>query len=113
MNNISPGIQAQDVVGAFITHFPKMVSIQDNTWNFTDIPSLRSNGKLTYKNNVVRVVHPTGIYKSVPDARPFFFAEQQPALYNRWHSLMTKGTSRSSFLKRVHHIDGCKVRIDI
>jgi hypothetical protein len=108
VNNLSPGTQPQDIVGAFITHFPKMVSVQDNTWNFTALPSLRHiEGKLAYKGKPVRVVHPTGIYKTMPEAKSFFFAEQQPGLYSRWHSTMTKGVTHS-FLKRVHHVEAVK-----
>jgi hypothetical protein len=102
---ISPGITSVDVLGAFALHFRKLVAVQDNTWNFTSIPTLKLGEKLTHRDVPVKVVHPAGHIKNLPEYRPFMFFSRNPVVMEKWNNLMTKKGvfRRRSFFKHVHH----------
>jgi len=64
------------------THFSNFITKTDNTWNFTDIPHLKDvDGKLTYKGQVQKVVHPTGQIKRTLNNRNIFFWERHKDLH--------------------------------
>jgi len=65
-----------------INHFGKFLVKTDNTWNFTDIPHLKDvDGKLTYKGQIQKTVHPTGQIKRMLNNRNIFFWERHKELY--------------------------------
>lgn len=105
-DGISPGIASVDVLGSFALHFSRLVSVLDNTWNFTSIPTLKLGEKLTHKDAPVKVVHPTGHIKNLPEFRPFMYASRCPTVFERWGNLMTKKGvfRRRSFVKPTHHL---------
>lgn len=65
-----------------VNHFGKFVVKTDNTWNFTDIPHLKDvEGKLTYRGQIQKTVHPTGQIKRILNNRNIFFWERHKELY--------------------------------
>lgn len=104
-DHINPGITSVDALGAFVSHFPAFVSIQDDTWNFTNIPGLKLGEKLTHRGEAVKVVHPSGHIKNMPETKSYLFAEKYPDVFTRWNGLMNKKGVFTRFLKRTHHED--------
>lgn len=65
-----------------LNHFTKFIVKTNNTWNFTDIPHLKDvDGKLTHKDQVQKVIHPTGQIKRTLNNKNIFFWERHKDLH--------------------------------
>lgn len=60
-----------------IDHYDDFILKIDNTWNFTDIPHLKDiDNKLSYKNQLQKVIHPTGQIKMAMKNKNILFFER-------------------------------------
>jgi hypothetical protein len=70
------------VFNILIRHYPKLVQPADETWNFVDIPQLKSDDLLTYKGEVVKTIHPSGFIRGFTPNRNILFWERYRELFS-------------------------------
>jgi hypothetical protein len=87
-----------DPCNFLIKYHDDFITKIDNTWNFTDIPHLKDvDNKLSYKNQLQKVIHPTGQIKIAVKNKNILFFERHKDLHqtiNRkkvgYHKLINK-----------------------
>ena len=90
---IEPDMTASLFLDKFIRYIGPLEKV-DNTWNFSGLPILKEkDGQLTYKGEVVNIIHPVGSLKYSLAIRPMLYPERQPSSYKHWRSLLTNGIS--------------------
>jgi hypothetical protein len=76
-------------------YFDKFTTPIDNTWNFTDVTHLKDvNGLLTYKEQVQKVIHPSGPIKPFLDDRNLVFWERHKDFYQKFIEKKKSGSRK-------------------
>lgn len=90
-----------DVYACLVKNFGEFVSTVDNTWNFTDIPSLKPEGNLlAHKGHIPHAIHPSGPMKIYLTGRDIFFWERHKDLFQKFTE-RRKSSSRKLVI--AHH----------
>ena len=78
---------SRDLFTCILNFYAKFFSWVDDSWNFTDVTNLiEQNGKLTFKGNPQKVIHPSGIIKTMLENKNILFQER----YEEFSSLFKK-----------------------
>lgn len=84
LNIMSLTHDTSNVHDCLLAHFDKLISIVDDTWNFTEVPYLKDiDGYLAFKGIPQKVIHPSGEIKRMLINRNILFWERHKDLFSR------------------------------
>lgn len=89
----------RDLFICVLNYFEKFFTHVNNTWNFTDVANLSDIQGLSYKGILQKVIHPSGIIKTMLANKNILFQERHP----EYNSLFKKKTFR--FIALQHNIN--------
>lgn len=92
-----------DVHLCILNYFDKFITKIDSTWNFTDIPHLKDvDGKLSYNNQVQKVIHLSGPIKMFLPNRDLVFWERYKDLFQKFMEKKKSGSRKLVTKTKLH-----------